>query len=178
MEVQRLVLPRDEEDPDVGRLVERIYSGERVMVECGDRAWSCSGVVFAPNGTEPGIDVDGSAPLHGFGVSYSAADDAPFYRSRRVAVYGDAPRVIEHAWIAARYASDIVVLLKGAFAETQVELLRELQHVVPATGVVHGEAPGQGIVFAGLAAGVAYWDHPELVTDGARAARTLLAGGA
>jgi thioredoxin reductase len=177
--------------------------------------------VFAPNGTEPGIDIEGSSTLQGFGVSYSAAADAPFYISRRVALYGDAPRVVEHAWIAAQYASEVVVLMKDGVSESQAELVGDLrsswtvafehrvvlrslqagndglltgiefdgasgrrsldvsalfvaQHVVPMTDVVRGERPGESIAFAGLAAGVNYWQHAELVNDGARAARTLL----
>ncbi|HEX9983553.1 MAG TPA: FAD-dependent oxidoreductase [Thermoanaerobaculia bacterium] len=89
--------------------IERVYSDGNVIVEGHDRRWSCRGVVFAPNGTEPGIDIEGSSALQGFGVSYSASGDAPFFLARRVAVYGDAPRVIEHAWIAAQYASEVVV---------------------------------------------------------------------
>jgi thioredoxin reductase len=201
--------------------IESVYSDEDVIIECGDRRWSCRGVVFAPNGTEPGIDIEGSSALQGFGVSYSAAADAPFFLSRRVAVYGDAPRVVEHAWIAAQYASEVVVLMKGDFAENQTQLVHDLrsspavtfenrvalrslhagsdglltaieldvasgrrsidvsalfvaQHVVPVTDVVRGEAAGDGIAFAGLAAGIKYWNHAELVNDGARAARTLL----
>ena len=201
--------------------IESVYSDENVIIECDDRRWSCRGVVFAPNGTEPGIDIEGSSALQGFGVSYSASDDAPFFLSRRVAVYGDAPRVIEHAWIAAQYASEVVVLMKDDFAENQMQLVHDLrsspavtfenraalrslyagsdglltaieiegasgrrsidvsalfvaQHVVPRTDVVRGEAPSGAIAFAGLVAGINYWEHAELVNDGARAARTLL----
>lgn len=201
--------------------IERVYSDELVIVECGDRRWSCRGVVFAPNGTEPGIDIEGTSALQGFGVSYSASDDAPFFLSRRVAVFGDAPRVIEHAWIAAQYASEVVVLMKDDFAENQMQLVHDLrsspavtfenrvalrsllagydglltaieiegargrqsidvsalfvaQHVLPTTDVIRGEVPSETIAFAGLAAGINYWEHAELVNDGERAARTLL----
>jgi len=194
-----------------GCIVESVFpSGSEVFVECSDRGWLAKGVVFAPNGTEPGIDVEGSAALQGFGLSYSAAADAPFFPSRRVAVYGDAPRVLDHAWIAARYASEVVVLLKGTLSGSPMELsatfhegvaLRSLQagndgllkaieldaadgrrsvevaalfiaqHVVPAMDVVRGDS--ENIAFAGLAAGIDYWKHAELVNDGARAARTL-----
>ncbi|HEY0160523.1 MAG TPA: FAD-dependent oxidoreductase [Thermoanaerobaculia bacterium] len=201
--------------------ISNVHSGEGPIVQCDDRRWSCKGVVFAPNGTEPGIDIEGSSALQGFGLSYSAAADAPFYSSRRVAVYGDAPRVIEHAWIAGRYASEVVVLMKGDFVATQMQLVDELrsttavtfethvalrslhagsdglltaidfdgasglrsvdvsalfvaQHAVPMTDVVRGEAAAEAIAFAGLAAGISYWEHAELVDNGARAARTLL----
>jgi len=96
-----------------------------VIVECTDQRWACKGVVYAPNGTEPGIEI--TTPLHGFGVSYSASSDAPFYAGSRVAVYGDAPRVIEHAWIAARYASEVLVLLKGSTEDGDVNLLNDLR---------------------------------------------------
>lgn len=96
-----------------------------VIVECIDQKWSCKGVVFAPNGTEPGVEI--TVPLHGFGVSYSAAADAPFYAGARVAVYGDAPRAIEHAWTAARYASEVLVLLKGPAEDGDVNLLNDLR---------------------------------------------------
>jgi len=201
--------------------IKSAYSDENVIVECDDRRWFCRGVVFAPNGTEPGIDIERSSALQGFGVSYSASDDAAFFLSRRVAVYGDEPRVIEHAWIAAQYASEVVVLMKGDFIENQTQLMHDLrslpevtfenrvelrslhtgsdglltaiefegasghrsvdvsalfvaQHVVPMTDVVRGEAPSEMIAFAGLAAGISYWEHAELVNDGARAAHTLL----
>lgn len=201
--------------------IESVYSDENVTVECDDRRWSCRGVVFAPNGTEPGIDIEGSSRLQGFGVSYSAAADAAFFLSKRVAVYGDSPRVFEHASIAAQFASDVVILLKDDLIDGPMELVSDLrssravtfehrvvlrslladndglltaiefdgasgrrtidvsalfvaQHVVPAMHVVRGESPGDGIAFAGLAAGVNYWEHAELANDGARAARTLL----
>ena len=105
--------------------VTSIHSEGIALVECSDRRWSCKGVVFAPNGTEPGLL--GSSRFHGFGVSYSAASDAHFFISRRVAVYGDSPRVIEHAWIAAEYASEVIVLLKHGADEADVELLTELR---------------------------------------------------
>lgn len=41
----------------------------------------------------------------------------------------------------------------------------------PAMDVVRGDS--ENIAFAGLAAGIDYWKHAELVNDGARAARTL-----
>jgi thioredoxin reductase len=106
--------------------VTNVHSDRRdVIVECTEQRWSCKGVVFAPNGTEPGIEI--TTPLHGFGVSYSAASDAPFYAGRRVAVYGDVPRVIEHAWTAARYASEVLVLLKGPTEDGDVNLLNDLR---------------------------------------------------
>jgi len=196
-----------------------VKSARNVIVECTEQRWSCKGVVFAPNGTEPGLGA--SSSLHGFGVSYSAGSDASFYRGRRVAVYGDAPRAIEHAWIAAQYASEVLVLLKGSIAQGDAELINDLrsssavtfnmgvivhalragddgtlssidietptarraidvdalfvaQHLVPATDVIRGEC-ADGIVLAGLAAGIDYWNHPALVNDGVRAAHTLLA---
>jgi thioredoxin reductase len=104
-----------------------VRPGRQVVVDCIESRWSCKGAVFAPNGTEPGLHVAGSERLHGFGVSYSASSDAHFYASRRVAVYGDAPRVIEHAWIAAQYASEVVVLVKGNANEGNSELLTDLR---------------------------------------------------
>jgi thioredoxin reductase len=204
--------------------IQTVYSDETVVIECADRRWSCRGVVFAPNGTEPGIDTEGTSALQGFGVSYSPSDDAPFCLLRRVAVYGDVPRVIEHASIAVQYAAEVVVLMKGGFAENQMQLLHDLQsspvvtfeshvalrslhagndglltavdiegasgrrsidvcalfvaqHVVPKTDIIRGEAPSKAIAFAGLVAGINYWQHAELVNDGARAARTLLTVG-
>jgi thioredoxin reductase len=215
------LLAREGVERQTDCFIESVHSDENVIVECDDRRWSCRGVVFAPNGTEPGIDIEGSSALQGFGVSYSASDDAPFFLSRRVAVYGDAPRVIEHAWIAARYASEVVVLMKDDFAENQMQLVHDLrsssavtfdnrvalrslhagsdglltaieiegasgrrsidvsalfvaQHLVPRSDVVRSEAPSEAIAFAGLVAGINYWEHAELVNDGARAARTLL----
>ena len=44
------------------------------------------------------------------------------------------------------------------------------QHVVPAMDVVRGGPLVDGIVLAGSAAGIEYWNHAELVDDGARAA--------
>lgn len=200
-----------------------IYSDGAVVVECSDRLWTCKGVVFAPNGTEPGIDIDGSSALQGFGVSYSAAADAPYYASSRVAVYGDSPRVLEHALLAARYVSDVVVLLKGGTHEADAQRLARLrstvstelfersvlrslhatseprlsavevgtptgsrvievaalfvaQHVVPIVDVVRNGRESNGIAFAGLAAGIKYWQHASLVADGERAACSLIAG--
>lgn len=103
-----------------------VRSADRVVVESDNGWWSCLGVVFAPNGTEPGLD--GSAALHGFGVSYSASSDAPFFRGRRVAVYGDSPRVYEHAEIAARYAAEVVVLVKDAAIESDAAISSGLIH--------------------------------------------------
>jgi len=201
--------------------IQSVYSGGNVTIDCSDMRWSCRGVAFAPNGTEPGIDVEGGSSLHGFGLSYSAADDAPFYSSRRVALYGDAPRVLEHACIAAQYASEVVVLMKDGLTGSQAQLVEDLrssravtfehrvalralqagnnglltgiefdaasgrrtidaaalfvaQHVVPMTDVVRGGEPDEAIAFAGLAIGVNYWKHAELVNDGTRAARMLL----
>lgn len=190
-------------------------NGNTVVV-CAEQRWSCQGVVFAPNGTEPGVAT--TIPFHGRGVSYSAATDAPLIGKRPMAVYGDAPRAIEHAWIAMRFASEVVVLLKDPIAGIDPVLLRELQSspsvafaeqvdllalhptsdgmlgaidirtlagvqridvaalfiaqhlaVIPPPGNLAPEA----VVFAGLAAGVAYWDHAQLVNDGARAALRL-----
>jgi thioredoxin reductase len=202
-------------------VVENIYSDENVTVDCDDWRWSCRAVVLAPNGTEPGLDVEGNSALQGFGISYSAAADAPFVLSRLVAVYGDAPRVLEHAWVAAQYASEVVVLTKDDFAENYMQLVHDLrsspavtlencvalrslhagrdgvltaieiegaggrrsidvsalfvaQHVVPRTDVVRGEVPSKAIAFAGLVAGINYWEHAALVDDGARVARRLL----
>jgi thioredoxin reductase len=201
--------------------VTSIYSEGNAIAECSDRRWSCKGVVFAPNGTEPGLDIEGSSALHGFGISYSAVADAPFYESQRVAVYGDSPRVFDHAWVAAQYASELFVLVKERRAESDAEVLTHLrsssaiafedavmlrslhvssdrtlggieienstgrrsidvsalfvaQHLVPMTNVVRAEVETDGIVFAGLAAGVEYWKHAGLVSDGRRAARMLL----
>jgi thioredoxin reductase len=199
--------------------VKSIHHGRNARVDCEDRRWSCKSVVFAPNGTEPGLERSGS--LHGFGVSYSAAADGPFFRSKRVAVYGDSPRVIEHAWVAAQYASEVIVLMKGSETSGVADLLNDMrsargitfesaavlhslragddgmlrtidietatgrrsievsalfvaQHLLPMLRVVRGEVETDGIVFAGLAAGVEYWEHAELVNDGERAARMLL----
>jgi thioredoxin reductase len=201
--------------------VRNIFFDGNAVVECTDRRWSCKGIVFAPNGTEPGVNVEGNSGLQGYGVSYSTAADAPFYASRPVALYGDVPRVLEHALIAARYASEIVVLLKGDLTENWAHLGGELsslrtvtfehrvvlrslragsdslltgieldastgrrsidvaalfvaQHLVPMSDVVSHQTPRGSIEFAGLAAGINYWSHAELVSDGARAARTLL----
>lgn len=208
-------------DRQTSCLIASIYSEGRVVVECRDRRWSCKGVVFAPNGTEPGLDIKGSSALQGFGLSYSAVTDASFYTSRRVAVYGDGPRVVDHAWSAAQYASEVLVLVKKKTIEGDVEVLTQLrsssaiafeeavrlrslhvasdgtlsgieiespgghrtidvsalfvaQHPVPMLSVVRGEVEADGIVFAGLAAGVDYWRHARLVNDGGRAARMLL----
>jgi len=95
-----------------------------VVVEGSEEWWSCRGVIFAPNGTEPGLD--GSKTLHGFGVSYSASADASFFSGRRVAVYGDSPRVYEHATVAARYASEVVVLVKDGAVDGDARILNDL----------------------------------------------------
>jgi thioredoxin reductase len=196
-----------------------IHGDRRTTVECSDGRWSCKGVIFAPNGTEPGLE--GSSALHGFGVSYSAAADAPFFASRRVAVYGDPPRLTEHAWTAARHASEVVVLSKTVKHQDDVELRDDLrsssavtfaegvelkalraddsgmlssieidvsgvrqslnvaalfvaQHVIPVTDVIRSGGQTHGIAFAGLTAGIKYWEHAALVDDGARAARAFL----
>jgi thioredoxin reductase len=85
--------------------------------------WSSGGIVFAPSGTEPGLNIEGGTELHGFGISYSASADAPFFASRRVGVYGDAPRAIEHALVAARFAEEVVLLLKGVLTPTPPALI-------------------------------------------------------
>jgi thioredoxin reductase len=222
-QAMREALQRGGVDRRTTCLVEALYSDGNVIVECADRRWSCRGAVFAPNGTEPGIDVEGSKALHGFGISYSAAADVPFYGSRRVAVYGDRPRVIEHAWTAAQYVSEVIVLVKDMSAGGDPDLLSELQlaaavtfdqpvvlrsvrtakdgtltavetqgptgnrwidvsalfvaqHLVPSIEVVRHGATTDEIVFAGLSAGIDYWNHPALVADGVRAANALLAG--
>jgi len=105
--------------------IERIYSDRHAIVEDSGRRWLCKGVVFAPNGTEPGLE--GSSALHGFGVSYSATSDASFFIGQRAAVYGDAPRAIEHAWVAAQYASEVLVLIKDSLSESDEELLADLR---------------------------------------------------
>jgi len=191
---------------------------DRVVIESNNGWWSCLGVVFAPNGTEPGLD--GSTALHGFGVSYSASSDAPFFRGRRVAVYGDSPRVYEHAAVAARYAAEVVVLVKDTAVESDagissglnrrpsvkfeegavvrslhaedhslksividsrngprtidVDALFVAQHLVVDKSILPAVAPSGNLVFAGLAAGIEYWKHAELMDDGGRAARTML----
>ena len=69
---------------------------EAVIVASTDSVLSAKGVVYAPNGTEPGVDW--TVPFQGFGVSYSASHDAYFYKRRTVAVWGDSPRVFDHAY--------------------------------------------------------------------------------
>jgi NADH-dependent peroxiredoxin subunit F len=114
-------------DRQTNCLIIGIYSEKTAIVECSDQRWSCKGVVFAPNGTEPGLDIEGSSALHGFGISYSAVADAPFFESRRVAVYGDSPRVIDHAWVAAQYTSEVLVLVKEKRTEGDAEVLTYLR---------------------------------------------------
>lgn len=195
-------------------IIQSIAHRDEVIIESQERRWLSKGVVFSPNGTEPGIHIQGTSALQGFGISYSAADDAPFYRSRPVAVYGDMPRVLEHARMAVRDASEVTVLLTSdrpgdllsppnirfessvvlhavqAGADgllhavefstpnhhnvLDVSALFVAQHPVPAVDVIVGP-PHAAIISAGLAAGLAYWNHQELVDDGARAADKLLA---
>lgn len=99
----------------------------RVIVECDRAHWESSGLIFAPNGTEPGLTIERSVELQGFGVSFSAAADASFYPARPVAVYGDAPRVFEHAYMAARFAAPVLVLVKHAIDDGGSVLLQRLR---------------------------------------------------
>src|SRR5689334_18568893 len=126
-EAMRALLKREGVERQTTCRVTSVHFDSAAIGECTDRRWSCKGIGFAPNGSEPGLGIEGSSELHGFGVSYSASADAPFYVSRRVAVYGDAPRAVEHAWVAAQYASEVVVLLKGTVSESDEDLLNELR---------------------------------------------------
>jgi thioredoxin reductase len=196
-----------------------VQVSDSLVLTCGSGEWRCKGAIFAPNGSEPGLSVSGVDSLFGFGVSYSAADDGPYYRGTRVAVYGDSPRALEHAAITRRYASETTVLLKQSTdnadpailtwlkADANVRFVNNVslqsfrvapdktlsaievdssdgrrlidasalfvaQHVVVPPGLL--EASGE-VVLAGLAAGVKYWRHADLVADGMRAANQILA---
>jgi thioredoxin reductase len=135
-EGMRLALQQAGVAYDSASHVTGIYSDGGAIVECSGRRWSPKGVVFAPNGTEPGPELDGSSALEGFGVSYSAAADAPFFVGRRVAVYGDSPQVIEQAAVAAQYAANVRILIKENTAGGDTDLLSHLV-VSPAVTFEH-----------------------------------------
>jgi thioredoxin reductase len=117
--------------------VTNVVCDGKAVVECTNKRWSSLGVVFAPNGTEPGLPIKGARELEGFGVSYSAAADAPFFASRRVAVYGDVPRVLEHAYVAAQFASEVVILAKAKLEDRNPPLLAELR-ALPSVRIIEG----------------------------------------
>jgi thioredoxin reductase len=104
-----------------------IYVDDAVIIECNDQSLTCKQAIFAPNGTEPGLDLEGSSALQGFGISYSATADAPYYAARPMAVYGDGPRLIEQAWTAAQYASELILLAKTTAKDGDVALLDDLR---------------------------------------------------
>jgi len=194
-----------------------------VVVHADTLTAESNALIFAPNGTEPGNHPALPPQLAGFGLSYSAGSDAPFFRQARVAVYGQSFRAIEQAWIVSRVAAETHILLRDSVVNGNAALLADLRNTpnvtfytsatvtgarsaddkrlqeiradtasgpvtLPVVGifiandlfpedrVLQGTARRYPIVPAGLAAGVAYWKHSELVLDGFRAADVILSG--
>jgi len=68
-------------------------------------------VVFAPNGTEPGVAENiGFERLSGFGASWDAWSDAFFYKGQPVCVIGSGARALDQALIASDKGANVTVL--------------------------------------------------------------------
>lgn len=68
----------------------------------------CRAMVFAPNGTEPGLSPRlGAERFLGWGLSHSAASDVTFFRGMRVAVLGAGPRAADDVVRAAAVAQRV-----------------------------------------------------------------------
>jgi thioredoxin reductase len=94
-------------------------------------------LLFAPNGTEPGLEEGlGAERFFGRGISYSAAVDVPFFKGRRVAVLGAGPRAADDVVRAAKVAERVFWLRAANSAGrgvSELETDSRVEVIEPAT---------------------------------------------
>lgn len=90
-----------------------------------DEAVTARSVVFAPNGSEPGLPRFLRAErLAGWGLSYCAFSDAMYFPAETVAVVGGGGRAFEQAIVAAKWASSTTILAERLASDVPPPLLR------------------------------------------------------
>ncbi len=85
------------------------------------------------------LGLDGEGALEARGISYCGTCDGPFFKQRSVAVVGDSDFAGREALVVARYASDVILITRGAAPDLSAATRDAIEHSDRIRVLAHSE---------------------------------------
>ncbi len=131
--------------------------GIRITVDAQDKRYVGRSVILSTGSNYRRLGVPGEKELTGFGVSYCATCDAPFYRDKEIVVVGGGNSAVQESLHLAKFARSITIL-QLLDELTATKLLQEKLEVEPKISVRYN-CELQEIYGDKRVEGVKYKDH-------------------